>query len=258
MPDPAEQALENIQTSARGYNRGRRRGDTANVDPEFVAAMEITDPEQRRAALAQYARQRASSMFAPPGTPTGATPMPQGADVVRQAFPEGDAFASVADSASQVRQADVVPPAPPSRADMAEDKMQQSDTEMAALLGLYADPNAMARYQAPIDDVEDSPRAFQIRQARGRKELAPFQSEIDADMADEAAEARDTARIERRPDEATMQSMDDRMYQDIARDAPDALSQYQNIPNIGAEDSPEQFNARQVAGKGILARRRRR
>lgn len=72
MPDPSDPrlaALNNIQTQSRTYGRNRRRGIDANEDPAFRAAIEIADPEQRRAALAQYARQRASGLFPPSGTP---------------------------------------------------------------------------------------------------------------------------------------------------------------------------------------------
>lgn len=114
MPDPTDPrdaALSNIQDTSRAYGRGRRRGSTANVDPSFTAALELTDPEQRRAALAQYARQRAQGLFAPPGND-----MPQGSDVVQQAFPQGDAFAPVVQGASMPTQDDVMsqfgPPPP--------------------------------------------------------------------------------------------------------------------------------------------------
>jgi hypothetical protein len=78
--DPRDAALANIQDSSRAFGRGRRRGDTANVDPAFAAALELTDPEQRRAALAQYARQRAQALFPEQTAPVESGLMPDMGD----------------------------------------------------------------------------------------------------------------------------------------------------------------------------------
>ena len=227
-PDPRDRALQNIQDSSRAYGRGRRRGDTANVDPAFAAALEITDPEQRRAALSQYARQRAQSMFEPE-----ASPMPNGSALVRQAFPNGNAFAdaqegamplpSQADVMGQMgvpsklpggklmafkvpdtlnapqgpRQVPIQPPQSNARADEAEAKMAQEAAMMADRVRAYGGPNGMTDYQSgEMPGAEDSPETHQWLMSRGREITAPNQAQVDADFADEANEARDTQRIE--------------------------------------------------------------
>ena len=116
-------ALNNIQASSRAYGRNRRRGLDANEDPAFRAAVEIADPEQRRAALAQYARERANALFATPADP-GAT---SGRDIVNRAFPGGDAFADVTSAARPVQQADLAPAMPPASAAAAGAAMAAMD-----------------------------------------------------------------------------------------------------------------------------------
>jgi hypothetical protein len=235
MPDPNDPrraALQNITQSSRAYGRDRRRGDDASTDPAFRAALEMQDPEARRAALAEYARGRAQGMFAQPQ----AAPMPNGGDVVAQAFPDDNAFADVQRNAAPLpsqadvmgqmgvpsklpagksmafkvpdalgagpptpRQVPIQPPQSNARADEAEAKMAQEAAMMADRVRMYGGPNGMSDYQSgEMPGAEDSPETHQWLMNRGRQITAPNQAQVDADYADEAAEARDTARIENR------------------------------------------------------------
>lgn len=124
--DPQTAALANIQNAGRTYNRGRRRGAQANMDPAFLAAVETTDPAARREALAAYARSRASALF-----PGGQEP-PNGRDVVAQAFPQGNAFAPVERGAAPLpSQADVMSQVAPRRAVPMGQRMDEARAKMA-------------------------------------------------------------------------------------------------------------------------------
>lgn len=144
MPDPTDPrdaALSNIQDTSRAYGRGRRRGSTANVDPAFTAALEITDPEQRRAALAQYARQRAQGVTGSPA-PISGNALPSQASVMSQVMP-------------------------PDRAQMAEDKMRQESAMMADRLGRSG---GLSQWQnQPFPGPEDSPETHQFLMQSGNE-----------------------------------------------------------------------------------------
>jgi hypothetical protein len=213
-PDPRDRALQNIQDSSRAYGRGRRRGDTANVDPAFAAALEITDPEQRRAALSQYARQRAQGMMPQGGASMQGNPLPSQASVMSQ-FAGPDRMQAAEDKqmqesgmmADRMRGAGLINPWQNQPMPGAEDspethrmlmdsgrEMQerQGDDQMFADIKRFA-PEQMGRYQnIPMAGVEDSPEQFRARQNMGKQILAPTYG----DQIDERNDGLDDERIE--------------------------------------------------------------
>jgi hypothetical protein len=212
MPDPSdprEAALNNIQDSSRAYGRGRRRGDTANVDPAFAAALEITDPEQRRAALAQYARQRAQALFpneAQAPAPVAITPRPQDPRMQAAEDKRGEELDMMAGRLQGRPEMAEWQSAPmPGDEDSPETHsmlmdlgrelaMSGDDRQMAADVGQWA-PDRMSEYQnIPMVGAEDSPEQYQARQAAGKRILAPTYN----DQVDARNERNDTARIESR------------------------------------------------------------
>lgn len=172
MPDPSDPrmaAINNIQASSRAYGRSRRRGLSANEDPAFRAAMEIADPEQRRVALAQYARQRAAALFPEQSA------QPTGRDIVQQAFPSGDAFAQVQRRAPPMpSQADVMGQMPPMHADAAADSSGMDHADMAADMAGAPHGDA-AMDQAAIDnDYQDIANEMEdTRVIEGRNKADP-------------------------------------------------------------------------------------
>lgn len=226
-PDPRLAALQNIQDTSRAYGRSRRRGEPdANVDPAFRAAVEIADPEQRRAALAQYARQRAQGLFPQQGAPQGAQPAMQGRDIVAAAFPEGNAFAGVQRGAAPLpRQADVL-------AQLAADDGGGADDRMYADLQTYGGPGDLEAWQnMPLPAAEDAPESVRARTNFGKALLAPRYAEsVDEGVANEMLGPNSLA-------------------------TPGDVRAWQSTRLPGAEDSPEAARARQNSMKTILAPR---
>lgn len=181
MPDPTDPrlaALQNVQDTSRAYGRGRRRREDANVDPVFRAALETSDPEQRRAAMADYARQRAQGLFQQPAPPmagalagagaAGRAPMgARGAQLVRDAFPEGEAFAGLGTPAPS--QASVIGQVDPDAADElyehADDmRLDARDAEEAA----EGAPRMPARTSDGIDQIGNAATNLERILARRR------------------------------------------------------------------------------------------
>jgi hypothetical protein len=180
VPDPTDPrlaALQNVQDTSRAYGRGRRRREPdANVDPVFRAALETSDPEQRRAQMAEYARQRAQALFpqAPAMPPTGgalagagaAVRAPvgaRGAQVVRDAFPQGNAFADV--GSPPPSEADVMSQIDP---DLGDEAYERGD-EMRIDARDAADARAAQSPTAePGDGIDQIGRAAQAILARRR------------------------------------------------------------------------------------------